>query len=444
MTRPNVRGRRYASILLFVLLLALLASYALAQEGTTGLIARVGDRDPVKKAGISAVKTGMYEHWQTMQDGAQGSRARDRSQSIASPLRVPVTAPTYQTESLTANEVCGNIIANSQLDILEFGDGTGTAEPWAFLIPQLYYVHEGDPNIGFLAFDGYSLIFEDGDPGDPSPTVDLFAQGFLMPNNLTSIRAVYWRMSIDGNITDEVWGELWLLDENGYLHLDDPDRYLVGYWPVSESELTWDLESVTAPEGIVNALKGRPTALLFYNYTDGSGSGAPEAEKEWMLMDDIVLEICYKTTAVTGKQLYLPVIQKKGIAAPFCTPPSENPQDQWNSNRGVAQTGATCKSTLSELDRADYYTFKPTKSGSHTLHLGKLPAGTEWSAMIFVDSDSPSYAPGATEGQCRIATPGAIDKKVTCNLSKGTGYFIKVSAGSTPVKGGYEMKVVTP
>jgi hypothetical protein len=444
MTRTKVRGRRYASILLFALLLALVASFALAQESTPGLIARMGSQVPVEKAEISAVTTGMYENWQAMQERSRESIARERSQPAGSPLRLPVARPDYQTQSLTADEVCGNIIANSQLNILEFGDGYGSAEPWAFLIPQLYYVNENDPNIGILAFDGYSLIFEEGDVGDPSPTVDLFAQGFLMPGNLTSIRAVYWRMSIDSNINDEVWGELWLLDNNGYLHLDDPDQYLVGYWEVFESELEWNQEAVVATEGIVNALKGRPAALLFYNYTDGSDPSAPEAEKEWMLMDDIVLEICYKAATVTGKRTYLPLIQKKGVTAASCTPPNENPQDQWNANRGVTQTGATCKSTLSELDRADYYTFKPTKSGSHTLHLGKLLAGTEWSAMIFVDSDSPNYAPGATEGQCRIATPGAIDKKVTCSLTKDTGYFIKVSAGSTPVKGPYEMKVVTP
>ena len=442
MSRTKVRSRRYASILLFALLLILLASHTLAQESTAGLVTKVGNHQPVSKAGISAVKDGMYENWKTMQEEARDNAARVRRPGLDSPLQLSVLQPDFQTRSRTANEVCGNIIANSQLDILEFGDGTGTAEPWHFIIPQLYYVHESFPDIGNFAFDGYSLIFEDGDPGDPSPTIDMFAQGFQMPDNLTSISAVYWRMSIDSNLNDEVWGELWLLDNNGNLHLDQPETYLVGYWDVFESELEWEQEIVDATEGIVNALTGRPAALLFYNYTDGSDPSAPEAEKEWMLMDEIVLGICFE--AATGAQTYLPVIQKKGVVTPFCSPPSENPQDQWNANRGVTHTGATCNSTLSELDRADYYTFKPSKSGSHTLHLGNLPAGTEWSAMIFVDSNSPSYAPGATEGQCRIATPGATNKQVTCNLTKDTGYFIKVSAGSTPVKGSYEMKVLAP
>lgn len=439
MVRTKARGKKYVFILLLALLLTLFGSYTLAQEETPNRISRM----TLPKATMYAVKDGMHESWQTIRQVSRDNKVvRDRSLFADSPLRVSVTTPSYQTESLTANDICGNIIANSHLNILEFGDGTGTAEPWAFLEPYVYYVKEGDdPD---LAFDGYSLLFADGDSGDPSPTLDMFAQGFLMPKNLTSITVAYWRASIDGNINDEVWGELWLLDENGYLHLDDPDQYQVGYWDVSESELEWNQESVNAPAGIVKALDSRPTAILFYNWTDGSNPSAPEAQKEWMLMDDIVMEVCYKPAAVSGKRTYLPSILKQGAAVPFCAPPTENPQDQWNSSRGVTQTGAMCQSTLSELDRADYYTFKPTKSGSYTLHLGKLPAGTEWSSMIFVDSSSPEYAPGATAGQCRIATPGAGDKKVTCNLTKDTSYFIKVSAGSTPVKGNYEMKVVMP
>lgn len=443
MLSTKIRGRRYASTLLFALLLTMLASYAMAEEEAAGLIVKMDGREPVNKTSLSGVLDGMHESWQPMREVSRDNKfVRDRSVPAGSRVRLSVATPAYQTESLTANEICGNIIVNPQLDILEFGDGTGTAEPWAFLIPQVYYVKEGEePD---LAYDGYSLLFADGDAADPSPTIDMFAQGFLMPKDLTSITVAYWRASIDGNINDEVWGELWLLDNDGYLHLDDPEHYFVGYWEVDESELVWNQETVTAPKDIVQALSGRPAAILFYNWTDGSSPGAPESQKEWMLMDDIFMDVCYKPATVTGKRAYLPTIQKTGVAAPFCAPPNENPQDQWNSNRGMTQTGAKCKSTLSQLDRADYYTLKPKKSGSYTLYLENLPAGTEWSSMIFIDSNSPSYAPGGTGGQCRIATPGAGNKKVTCSLNKDTGYFVKVSAGSTPVEGSYEMRVVTP
>jgi hypothetical protein len=76
------------------------------------------------------------------------------------------------------------------------------------------------------------------------------------------------------------------------------------------------------------------------------------------------------------------------------------------------------------------------------LQLKKLPNDTEWSAMTFTDTASPEYAPGETGGQCRIDTPGSKDKQVKCELSKDKAYFIKVSAGSTPKEGGYDMKVV--
>ena len=195
-------------------------------------------------------------------------------------------------------------------------------------------------------------------------------------------------------------------------------------------------ETMIEPEGATSGTSSHPAS-------QPSDTGlAPESEKEWMLIDDISLSACYKPAEVSGKRVYLPSVQTAGEVIPFCIPPTENPRDQYNSNRGFAQTGAECNSTLSELDRADYYTFKPGQSGSHTLLLSNLPADTQWSAMIFTDTSSPEYAPGETGGQCRIDTPGSKDKRVKCELSKDKAYFIKVSAGSTPVEGGYDMKVV--
>ena len=129
---------------------------------------------------------------------------------------------------------------------------------------------------------------------------------------------------------------------------------------------------------------------------------------------------------------------------PVCVPPNENPQDQYNANRGTTYTNKTCNSTLSELDRADYYAYTPSKTGPHTLRLTNLPTGTEWSAMMFYDTASPSYVPGPTDGDCRIGTPGAVNKQVTCNLQKGVPLIVKVSAGSTPLPGPYTMRITGP
>lgn len=447
MSKIKTHGRKYAFLLLIVLLLAMLASYALAQETAPGTAVSLTRNNSPSRSGVSGIANGMYENWQVMAgQTASGPLLRDHSSPLASPsgIQIPLTTTSFETNSLTGATACSNVIANSQLNILEFGDGTGTAEPWVFLEPIVYYLHEDSPDFPGWAYDGYSLVLQDGDKNDPSPTWDMFVQGFLMPKNLTEVTVDYWRATDLGNKNDDVYGELWLLDKDGYLRLNEPDKYFVGTWEVSESEQLWKMEIVSTTKGMVNELSGQWAAVLFFNVTDGTLPSAPEAQKEWMLMDDIHVTACYKPATTGAKRAYLPTIQKPSAAAPLCVPPSENPRDEYHSNRGLTQTGANCKSSLSNVDKADYYTFKPSKSGSHTLHLRNLPKSTEWSAMIFVDGANPSYAPGATDGQCRIDTPGSVNKTVKCDLKKDKTYFIKVSAGSTPKLGNYEMKVVTP
>jgi hypothetical protein len=159
-----------------------------------------------------------------------------------------------------------------------------------------------------------------------------------------------------------------------------------------------------------------------------------------------MLTACSKTAPSTSKG-YMPLVMAKHgkVSGPICNPPGDNPLDQWHSNRGLVQTGATCDSTLSGVDIADYYTFRPNKSGNHTLRLSNMPPGSEWAAMIFIDRANPDYAPGgADDGRCRITQPGSGDKQVVCNLNQNTDYFVKVSAGSTPMFGSYKMRITTP
>ncbi|MDX1416040.1 MAG: hypothetical protein R3293_17720 [Candidatus Promineifilaceae bacterium] len=335
---------------------------------------------------------------------------------------------------------CDQLLANTTIDIVEFGDGTGTAEPWSVIFPIVYFTD--DPN---LAYDGYSLILEDGDDGDPDPNIDMFAQGFVMPEDLTEISVEYFRAMLDSNVNDEAFGELWLLDDDWVLHLDDPGQYFVGSWTVTESEAVWARESIFSNDpAFLNKMAGKKMAILLFNITDGGG--ATEAEKEWVLFDNVNLYACTQPRS----EVFLPtILNKYGIPVevdPICTPPSENPFDQWNSHRGFVQTDAICTSTLSNVDIADYYAFTPTESGDHTLSLTNLPPNTEWSAMIFFDTPSPSYVPGPTppENYCRIGTPGAVDKQVTCHLDKNVPLFVKVSAGSTPVPGQYTMSISGP
>ncbi len=131
------------------------------------------------------------------------------------------------------------MIVNYQLDVNEFDDSSGTAEPWVVVYPIVWYTH--DPA---TAYDGYSLLLKDGDSGDPDP-IDMFAQGFQMPGNLTEIEIEFRRATINSNSTDKVYGELWKLDDDWVLHLDQADKYYVAGWEVAESEGAWAKQTVT-------------------------------------------------------------------------------------------------------------------------------------------------------------------------------------------------------
>jgi hypothetical protein len=434
--------RKFTLVLLIAALLLLTAGLTLAQETTPAAAVRYDGR---AKANLPAPQKGAYETYQLMQtqDGAPLA-ARSLVSSPTSPIQLPAAAPKFAAESLAGTVECPNLLGNSQLDIVLFEDGFGTAEPWVFLDDIVYYIQGGSPgDPSGWAYDGFSLFFQDGDPDDLTPGIDAFGQGIQMPPDLTELSVAYQHMSIDGNPNDEVWGELWLLDDQWMLDFDNLDN-LIGFWQFSESQLEWQLESVDATEEIVQALSGQKVALILYNWTDASPSDAPEAQKEWMFVDDIALYACSEPAAEPPKQVFLPSISKASESEPLCVPPTENPPDHYKANRGFAQTNAPCNSMLSEVDRADYYTYRPSESGPHILHLKELPKDSEWSAMIFVNSDQPEYAPGETDGDCRIDTPGAGDKKVKCDLKANQNYFIKVSVGSTPMLGPYEMEVDTP
>ena len=274
----------------------------------------------------------------------------------------------------------------------------------------------------------------------------VLAQGFAVPDNLSGMSIEYVRATLDSNATDNAHGELWLLDDEWILYWGQEyaAEYFVGGWEVAESEKSWSLQTVAVKEqSQLTKMAGRKVALLLFSQTDGGG--ATEAEKEWVLFDDVNLYACAEESTVSNK-LYMPTLMRNfGIpTGPTCRPPTENPLDQYHSNRGLVQTGATCNSTLSNVDKADYYTFKPDKGGDHILHLSNLPEKTEWSAMIFTDAPDPQYAPGEGNGRCHIVQPGAGNKQVKCNLNKGGEYSVKVSAGSTLVAGSYTMRITAP
>jgi hypothetical protein len=342
------------------------------------------------------------------------------------PVPLPDTSPLQRQQS---DDTCRQLLLNPELDVLELGEGQGRAEPWFIHDPIIYY-----SSADYVSPD-YSLLFEDADDGDPSPGQDAFAQAFYMPANLTSVTIRYQTATVDANETDRALGNLWTVDADGNF-VD-----FLGSWIVFESSGTWYEQTVTITEREHLApMAGRQLAVVLFNDTDDA---APE---EWVYFDDVTLTAC---SAAPSAAVYLPLVLRGygTTTGPVCNPPSENPQDQWNANRGYVEADAICNSTLSRVDLADYYAFEAPRTEDYTLHLRDLPPGTEWSAKIWIDQIQypPPAAPGPVAGECRISQPGSGDKSVKCRLQAGQDYFVKVSAGATYSggEGSYEMELAS-
>jgi len=175
-------------------------------------------------------------------------------------------------------------------------------------------------------------------------------------------------------------------------------------------------------------------AIVLYNFTTDTSPG----ERTWF--DDVTLTACFDSS---GYASYLPANFNVAGTGPVCIPPSENPPDSWYNNRGLVETGANCNSTLSQLDDRDYYSYVPSQSGSHTVHLRNLPTGSNWSASVYNDVEPPPGGP-TNGGTCYTSAPGDGDKSVVCNFNAGQKYVIKVSVGTTPMAGSYNMQVTRP
>jgi hypothetical protein len=247
---------------------------------------------------------------------------------------------------------------------------------------------------------------------------------------LTSVTAVYDRKIDFANSVDQVYGELWSVDNEGVL-----DEFITG-WIVGDTPAGWGERTFTVNNGpILAEMSGRLMALVLVNDTTDTTPG----EITWF--DDVTLTACFDPPL---HSVYLPVVERPTAnAGPVCNPPSESPPDSWYNNRGSTQTGANCNSNLSQLDDRDYYSFVPGQSGNHTVWLRNLPPGSNWSASVFNDTEPPPSAP-TNGGACYTSQPGAGDKSVVCNFTAGQKYVIKVSAGSTPLTGSYNLQVTSP
>ncbi len=413
-------------IALLAVLLATVTGLSLAQETPD-----VAGSHVLSREAPAAGKPALPQSAEKLPETITGRDALSINPADAN-LQFSVPPRNYRND--TDDEACFQLLANTELEIVEFGDGTGIAEPWVILWPIVYFDDEvfTSPNYSLVLIDAD----EDPDDPDPDPGVDGFGQGFFMPDDLNYAIIEYQTGTLNTNDTDIAGGKIFTLDNEGFLD----DEILT--WTINNSDGEWQGRFVEIlDEDTLQAMEGEALAIVFLTNTNGSAPG------EWVYFDDITVIACFESAPPPQSgTVFLPnIMHNFGKASgPICSPPTENPQDEYNKNRGFVQTGATCKSSLSNIDRADYYAYTPTKSGNHTLHLTNLPANTEWAAMMFFDTDSPSYVDGPTAGDCRIGIGGSGDKSVTCDLEKDVPLIVKVSAGSTPVNGEYTMKITGP
>lgn len=353
----------------------------------------------------------------------------DLSDAIATtPLASPgrgETAPFALPKALTnpaGMEVCTQLLLNTELDVV-VGAGGGTAEPWVVLWSIVYY------STANYVSPAHSLLVEVGDSGDTTPDYDGFGQAFYMPNNLTSVQIQYYTATVDPNGVDYGLGELWLLDDEGYL----TNRLI--WWQVGESVGTWQQQTVNITNASqLNSLEGQYLAIAMGNETTNSN---PPGERTYY--DDVRLTACYTAPNIRS---YLPVtLNTPATNVPYCNLPTE--PDSWYTGRGQVITGGNCNGSLSQVDDRDYFSFTPTQSGNHTFYLRNLPAGTNWATLVYDLTEPPPSGP-TNGGTCYTSQSGSGDKQVSCNLTAGQNYVIKVSAGSTPTAGTYQMQVTRP
>lgn len=336
-----------------------------------------------------------------------------RQQGVRFLTKNPATRIAGWALPQSPTETCKDMILNPQMDVVEFGDGTGSIEHWIVMFQKIYYDSQkyNSPS--------YSLVMVDetdgSDPygGDATRDYDEFGQGFQAPGNLTYLKVSYSRLYANANPGDQAWSNLWMLDSEG--NLDTLIAYAtIGESPDSWSNRYWELGS----EGLA-AVSGKPLALVF----DMMSSRTPPGEVIWL--DDAQVRLCYESGPYT---IHLPCVIKS-VAEQVeqgCVPLEPDSV----AERGSTIVGATCDGSFNAWDTRDYYSANLNGTSEVRLRLFDLPEGTNWDAMIYEDKGDDTY-PLA----CHIGTQGDQDKSTNCTLNPSKDYFVMVNAGTAPSGG---------
>ncbi|MFQ6101537.1 MAG: hypothetical protein ACE5OS_09950 [Anaerolineae bacterium] len=345
-----------------------------------------------------------------------------------------------------STETCMDVLLNPEMDVVEFGDGTGSIEYWSILSQTIYY----DNRDGYYNSAQYSLamvddsmwVDEHGDPFDTdlySSTLDLdeFGQGFWAPDSMTAITVTYHRLytNTDGvNDGDDIaFAGLIRLDEEGQLTSHGV------YWFMDEdpSDSTWrgyyvDFDVDNDPS-VIATLSGYPVGLLLWLESNRA------APYEFIWLDDVQVTVCYEPAPSPQEfYVYLPATlndfgdQPPPPPLPTCTPYEPDSVSQ----RGSTTVGATCSGSFSQMDMRDYYSLNLSGVANVRLRLSDLPSGTNWDALIYEDASGYPLA-------CQIGIPGDQDKYANCTLNPSKDYFVLVNTGTPPGAGAntYNMSV---
>ena len=320
---------------------------------------------------------------------------------------------------------CVEVLLNPQMDVVEFGDGTGTVDAWTIMAQKIYY-STVDPHSA-----AHSLVMRDELDGSDTVGIyigstyydyDEFGQAFNTPRGLTSLRTVFYRKYFNPDSYDYVFARVWTLDSGGSLdefigavQIDDAS-YPAETW----QGFYWDLTSAQ----LVTA-SNKSLALVFTMFSDQVSPG------ERMYLDDAQVTLCYETGPST---VYLPLLIKTIDSGPVCAPY----EPDGVSRRGSTTVGATCSGSFGQVDTEDYYSLNLNGATKVRLELFDLPTGTNWDAMIYEDATGYPLA-------CHIGTVGDQNKSADCpTLSLSKNYFVMVSAGTAPGAGAntYQMSVL--
>ena len=345
-------------------------------------------------------------------------------------LRFPSPSPRVGATELVSpqapSETCQDMLANSQMDVLENGDGTGTVDSWTILAPIIYYSKV------YSHSASYSLKeMDELDGSDPiSVTIggvlwdyDEFGQLFRAPAGLTYLKVSFSSMYRDRDVNDQVYARLWTVNSQNQL-----DQFISAVRvPTDTSEYTWANWNWELTSAQLIAASNKTLALVFTMFGNRAGPG------QGVYFDDAQVRLCYATGPT---KIYLPItIKSPPKTDPTCTPYEPDNRD----TRGNMTVGATCSGALGPSDDKDYYTLNLNGVTDVKLRLFNLPPeGNVWGAAIY------EYPYTGQSPACLINWTG-LDKSVDCrglNLNKTYFVFVAASVAQSSPKS-YSMSVTS-